>query len=116
MCPTTCGTEDSGTLHHRVITPMKLTLAVDGPLDAAATLVRYHRWGEDPTTRVDGDLLRRVLRRGDRLLPYEVRASGPVDDARLTVTVAGGGGADVERAGTAEGRRPSGAGSATCRL
>jgi DNA-3-methyladenine glycosylase II len=84
---------------------MKLTLAVDGPLDAAATLVRYHRWGEDPTTRVDGDLLRRVLRRGDRLLPYEVRASGPVDDARLTVTVAGGGGADVERAVTAEVRR-----------
>jgi DNA-3-methyladenine glycosylase II len=87
-----------------VITSMKLTLAVDGPLDAAATLVRYHRWGEDPTTRVDGDLLRRVLRRGERLLPYEVRASGTVDDARLTVTVAGGG-ADVERAVTAEVRR-----------
>src|SRR2546425_922477 len=84
---------------------MKLTLAVDGPLDAAATLARYHRWGEDPTTRVDGDVLRRVLRLGDRLLPYEVQASGTVDDARLGVSVADGGGADVERAVTTEVRR-----------
>jgi DNA-3-methyladenine glycosylase II len=84
---------------------MKLTLAVDGPLDAAATLVRYHRWGEDPTTRVDGDVLRRVLRLGERLLPYEVRAAGTVDEARLTVTVSGAAGADVERAVTAEVRR-----------
>jgi len=84
---------------------MKLTLAVDGPFDAAATLARYHRWGEDPATRLDGDVLRRVLRLGERLLPYEVRTSGTVDDARLTVTVPDGGGADVERAVTAEVRR-----------
>jgi len=84
---------------------MKLTLAVDGPFDAAATLARYHRWGEDPATRLDGDVLRRVLRLGERLLPYEVRASGTVDDARLTVTVPDGGGADVERTVTAEVRR-----------
>jgi DNA-3-methyladenine glycosylase II len=84
---------------------MKLTVAVDGPLDVAATLARYHRWGEDPTTRIDGDTLRRVLRVGDRLLPYEVRASGAVDDARLTIVVAGGGGEAVERAVTTEVRR-----------
>jgi DNA-3-methyladenine glycosylase II len=84
---------------------MKLTLAVDGPLDVVATLARYHRWGEDPTTRVDGDLLRRVLRVGERLLPYEVRASGGVDDTRLTITVPGGGGAEIERAVTTEVRR-----------
>ena len=84
---------------------MKLTLAVDGPLDAAATLARYHRWGEDPTTRVDGDVLRRVLRLGERLIPYDVQAQGTVDDARLAVTVADGGGADVERAVTTEVRR-----------
>src|ERR671936_673945 len=78
---------------------MKLTLAVDGPLDAAATLARYHRWGEDPTTRVDGDVLRRVLRLGERLLPYEVQASGTVHDARLTITVADGGGADFDLVG-----------------
>ena len=83
---------------------MKLTLAVDGPLDVAATLARYHRWGEDPTTRVDGDVLRRVLRLGERLLPYEVRAAGGVDDARLTITTSGDG-AEVERAVMAEVRR-----------
>lgn len=85
---------------------MKLTLAVDGPLDVASTLARYHRWGEDPTTRIDGDALRRVLRLGHRLLPYEVRASGGVDDVRLTVVVADGAGdAAVERAVTTEVRR-----------
>ncbi len=84
---------------------MEITLAVDGPFDAAATLVRYHRWGEDPATRLDGGVLRRVVRRGERLVPYEVRASGTVNDARLTVVVPGGGGADVARAVTVEVRR-----------
>ena len=83
---------------------MKLTLAVDGPLDVAATLARYHRWGEDPTTRVDGAVLRRVLRLGERLLPYEVRAAGGVDDTRLAITIPGDD-AEVERAVTAEVRR-----------
>jgi DNA-3-methyladenine glycosylase II len=83
---------------------MKLTLAVDGPLDVAATLARYHRWGEDPTTRVDGDVLRRVFRLGERLLPYEVRAAGGVDDARLTITISSDA-AEVERAVMAEVRR-----------
>ena len=84
---------------------MTFTLAVDGPLDVAATLARYHRWGEDPTTHIDGDVLRRVLRLGDRLLPYEVRVSGSVDDAHLTITVADGGGPDVEPAVMREVRR-----------
>jgi DNA-3-methyladenine glycosylase II len=84
---------------------MKLTLAVDGPLDAAATLARYHLWGEDPTTRVEGAVVRRVLRVGERLLPYEVYAAGTTDDARLTVTVSGHGNAEVERAVTKEVRR-----------
>jgi DNA-3-methyladenine glycosylase II len=84
---------------------MEITLAVDGPFDAAATLVRYHRWGDDPATRLDGDVLRRVLRRGERLVPYAVRAAGGIDDARLIVTLPGGSGADVQRAVTAEVRR-----------
>lgn len=84
---------------------MEITLAVDGPFDVAATLVRYHRWGEDPATRLDGDVLRRVLRVGERLVPYEVRATGTVDDARLTISVSGGGAAAVEPAVTAEVRR-----------
>jgi DNA-3-methyladenine glycosylase II len=84
---------------------MKIALAADGPLDAAATLARYHLWGEDPANRLDGDVFRRILRVGGRLLPYEVRWSGSVDDARLSIAVPGADDADVERAVTAEVRR-----------
>src|SRR5947209_11204461 len=64
---------------------MKIVLAPDGPLDARGTLARYHLWGEDPTNRIARDVFRRVLRHGGRLVPYEVRWSGPVDDARITI-------------------------------
>ena len=84
---------------------MKIALVADGPLDAAATLARYHLWGEDPVNRLDGDVFRRVLRADGRLLPYEVRWSGGVDDVRLAVTVPDATGAAVERAVTTEVRR-----------
>jgi DNA-3-methyladenine glycosylase II len=84
---------------------MKIALVADGPLDAAATLARYHLWGEDPANRLDGDVFRRVLRLDGHLLPYEVRWSGGVDDARLSVTVPDATGATVERAVTTEVRR-----------
>ena len=66
---------------------MKIALVADGPLDAVATLARYHLWGEDPVNRLDGDVFRRILRLDGRLLAYEVRWSGGVDDTRLSVTV-----------------------------
>jgi DNA-3-methyladenine glycosylase II len=84
---------------------MKIALAADGPLDAAATLARYHLWGEDPANRLDGDVFRRILRIDDRLLLYEVRWSGSIDDAQLGITVPDGGGDEVERAVTREVRR-----------
>ena len=68
---------------------MKIVLAADGPLDARGTLARYHLWGEDPTNRIAGDVFRRVLRYGARLVPYEVRWSGPVDDVRITIRAPG---------------------------
>src|SRR2546428_11989808 len=68
---------------------MKIVLAPDGPLDARGTLARYHLWGEDPTNQVVGDVFRRVLRFGRRLVPYDVRWSGPVDGTRITVRVPG---------------------------
>jgi len=68
---------------------MKIVLAPDGPLDTSGTLARYHLWGEDPTNRIGGDVFRRVLRHGGRLVPYEVRWSGPVDDARITIRAPG---------------------------
>jgi DNA-3-methyladenine glycosylase II len=66
---------------------MKIVLTPDGPLDARGTLARYHRWGEDPTNLVGDDVFRRVLRVDQRLVPYEVRWSGPVDDTRITIRV-----------------------------
>jgi DNA-3-methyladenine glycosylase II len=68
---------------------MKFFLPVDGPLDPGATLARYRIWGEDPVNRVTGDRFRRVLRADGRLVPYEVRWSGPVDDVRLVIEVPG---------------------------
>jgi DNA-3-methyladenine glycosylase II len=68
---------------------MKIVLAPDGPLDARGTLARYHLWGEDPTNRISGDVFRRVLRHGGRLVPYEVRWSGPVDDVRIVIRAPG---------------------------
>ena len=68
---------------------MKVFLPVDGPLDPGATLARYRIWGEDPVNRVAADRFRRVLRFDGRLIPYEVRWSGPVDEVRLAIDVPG---------------------------
>ena len=68
---------------------MKVLLAVDGPLDPGATLARYRMWGEDPVNRVGDDSFRRVLRVDARLIPYEVRWRGTVDDLRLLLDVPG---------------------------
>src|SRR5437899_7869009 len=67
---------------------MNIVLAPDGPLHAGATLARYHLWGEDPANRLADGALLRVLRRHGRLVPYEVRPTGSVDDARLVVRIA----------------------------
>jgi DNA-3-methyladenine glycosylase II len=84
---------------------MNLALTCDGPLDVPATLARYRIWGEDPTTRVEDDVLRRVCRAGGALVPYEVRWSGPVEEVRLAVRVPGARRAAVGEAVAAEVRR-----------
>lgn len=66
---------------------MKVPLTVDGPLDPHATLARYRIWGEDPANRVSEDAFRRVLRLGGRLVPYEVRWRGSVDERELAIDV-----------------------------
>jgi len=68
---------------------MNVVLTPDGPLDAGATLSRYRIWGEDPVNRVSRDVFRRVVRSNGRLVPYEVRWRGPVDDAQLLVRILG---------------------------
>ena len=84
---------------------MNVVLTPEGPLDAGGTLARYHLWGEDPTNLIAGDVFRRVLRHKGRLVPYEVRWSGPVDDGRITVRVPGTESVMVGAAVTAEVRR-----------
>jgi DNA-3-methyladenine glycosylase II len=84
---------------------MNVLLAPDGPLDAGATLARYHLWGEDPATHVARGALVRVLRHGGRLVPYEVRWSGVADDARIAVRVRGVSDPAVGAAAAAEARR-----------
>ncbi len=81
---------------------MKIVLTSDGPLDVGATLSRYRLWGEDPVNVLDGDVFRRVLRLDGALLPYEVRWSGPIDDARLAIDVPGARAESVGKAVTAE--------------
>ena len=84
---------------------MNILIAPDGPLDAGATLARYHLWGEDPANRLAGPALLRVLRRGTRLVPYEVRCGGSVDEPRIAVRVPGVRDAALGEAVTAEVRR-----------
>jgi DNA-3-methyladenine glycosylase II len=84
---------------------MNFVLSPDGPLDADATLSRYRTWGEDPVNRVGDGVFRRVLRLHGALHPYEVRWRGPVDDARLQVTVPGSRAPRVREAVTYEVRR-----------
>lgn len=84
---------------------MKVFLPVDGPLDPGATLARYRIWGEDPVNRVGAERFRRVLRFDGRLVPYEVRWSGPVDEVRLAVDVPGQRSSAVRDAAVAEVRR-----------
>lgn len=67
---------------------MKVLLSVDGPLDCEATLARYRIWGEDPANRVSAAAFRRVLRIDRRLVPYEVRWRGSVDECELVIDAA----------------------------
>src|SRR2546430_5840948 len=83
---------------------MNIVLAPDGPPHAGATLARYRLWGEDPANRLADGALLRVLRYHGRLVPYAVRATGPVDDARLVMRIPGVRDASTGEAVAAEGR------------
>jgi DNA-3-methyladenine glycosylase II len=84
---------------------MKVLLPVDGPLDPDATLARYRIWGEDPANRVTDDAFRRVLRLDGRLVPYEVRWRGSVEDRELVIDVPNARASRIRDAATEEVRR-----------
>ncbi len=77
---------------------MNIALTPEGPLDVPATLARYRVWGEDPVNRVEDAAFRRVLRLDGRLIPYEVRWRGGVDEPRLSVRAPAARGARAEDA------------------
>lgn len=84
---------------------MKIVLDPEGPLDVLGTLARFRLWGDDPANHLDGAAFRRVLRLpAGRLVPYEVRWSGGIDDARLTIHARGARGRAVADALVAETR------------
>ncbi len=60
-----------------------------GPVDVAATLSRFHLWGEDPVNRLSDGVFRRAFKWDGRWRGYELRWSGDPDAARLTVSVPG---------------------------
>jgi DNA-3-methyladenine glycosylase II len=68
---------------------MEASFVAPGPVDVAATLSRFHLWGEDPVNRLSDGVFRRAFKWGGRWRGYELRWSGDPDEARLTVSVPG---------------------------
>ncbi|HZP36188.1 MAG TPA: hypothetical protein VFE48_06810 [Methylomirabilota bacterium] len=68
---------------------MNASFVASGPVDVAATLSRFHLWGEDPVNRLSEGVFRRAFKAGGRWRVYELTWSGEPDAARLTVSVPG---------------------------
>ena len=68
---------------------MEASFLAPGPVDVAATLSRFHLWGEDPVNRLTDGVFRRAFKWDGRWRGYELRWSGDPDEARLTVSVPG---------------------------
>jgi DNA-3-methyladenine glycosylase II len=68
---------------------MKTEIRVHGPLDVPRTLERYRVWGKDPVNRLGAGVFVRAIRVAGAWQGYELRWSGPVDDARLLVSTPG---------------------------
>lgn len=68
---------------------MDASFVASGPVDVAATLSRFHLWGEDPVNRLSDGVFRRAFKWGGGWRGYELRWSGDPDRARLTVSVPG---------------------------
>jgi DNA-3-methyladenine glycosylase II len=68
---------------------MEASFVAPGSVDVAATLSRFHLWGEDPVNRLSDGVFRRAFKWGGRWRGYELRWSGDPDAARLTVSVPG---------------------------
>jgi DNA-3-methyladenine glycosylase II len=87
---------------------MEASFVAPGPVDVAATLSRFHLWGEDPVNRLSDGVFRRAFKWGGRWRGYELRWSGDPDTVRLTVSVPGARHAAVVEGALAEVRHVCG--------
>jgi hypothetical protein len=68
--------------------PHQFTVNLPGPLDIAASLEPFRRSGDDLLDRWDGAWLLRILRVGQRIIPYACLSSGTLEAPALLVEVA----------------------------
>jgi DNA-3-methyladenine glycosylase II len=62
-------------------------VALDGPLDVAASVEGFRRWGDDLLDRWDGEVLLRTVRLGGEAVAVALRVTGSTEKPRLSVTV-----------------------------
>ncbi len=64
-------------------------MELEGPLDLAASLSGFSRWGDDGLDRWDGQVLLRTARESGRVVAYAARTSGTLEAPALDVAIAG---------------------------
>jgi DNA-3-methyladenine glycosylase II len=69
------------------IAARQFELPLPGPLDIAASLQLFSRWGDDLIDRWDGETLVRTLPVGDGAVAYACRVAGTVEEPVLHVTL-----------------------------
>lgn len=67
--------------------PCTFTLELAGPVDVAASVERFRRWGDDLLDRWDGATFVRVAHAGSRAVPYAATVSGTVAAPRLRIAI-----------------------------
>lgn len=67
--------------------PHTFEVELDGPLDVAASVERFRRWGDDWLDRWDGTTLVRTAHSGGRAVPYICEIMGSIATPRLLVGV-----------------------------
>lgn len=68
--------------------PHTFELDLKGPLDIAASVERFRRWGDDLLDRWDGQTLVRTAHIRGEVMPYACAISGTVERPRVAVTLA----------------------------
>ncbi len=78
------------------------SVVVQGPLDVAKTLARFHLWGEDPVNQLSDRAFRRAVRVDGAWRGYQLTWTGEPDSIQLRVSVPGARGSRVVDAAITE--------------